>query len=276
MYMPTTGRFNRLDPFAGDLLDPLSFHKYGYVHNDPIQGIDPNGTFFTAVGSLVSSSIRTVMNNKHVGTSLLVLDRASTLADAAKVIGQLVFTGTVNPGLTAGLLVSVVPFGSILGKARLVGSKLIGFADEMTDAYRAMRQAGLSGKRLTQSIGDLGAIGVAKKMGFEPTNFPIRYHGIDGVMKKGDELILVEAKGGASGALGITAHGEQLSQQWIQRKITRLKEVGLGNYAKQLEDAIAGGKLQVMKVFTEVDDVGKVLDPVFELKNYASVGATTF
>lgn len=171
---------------------------------------------------------------------------------------------------------SVVPFGSLLGKARLVGSKLIGFADEMTDAYRAMRQAGLSGKRLTQSVGDLGAIGVASKMGFEPTSFPIRYHGIDGMMRKGDELILVEAKGGASGALGMTAHGEQLSKQWIQRKITRLREVGLGNYADLLEDAIAGGKLQVMKVFTKVDAAGRVLDPVFELKSYASVGTTIF
>ncbi len=42
-YSPTTGRFNRLDPFAGNMQDPQSLHKYAYVHGDPIQGIDPSG-----------------------------------------------------------------------------------------------------------------------------------------------------------------------------------------------------------------------------------------
>jgi RHS repeat-associated protein len=35
-YDPATGRFNRLDPFFGNLIDPQSFHKYAYVHGDPI------------------------------------------------------------------------------------------------------------------------------------------------------------------------------------------------------------------------------------------------
>ncbi len=42
-YDATTGRFNRLDPFFGNSSDPQSFHKYGYVHGDPIHGIDPTG-----------------------------------------------------------------------------------------------------------------------------------------------------------------------------------------------------------------------------------------
>lgn len=42
-YDPATGRFNRLDPFAGNLNDPLSLHKYLYTHGDPIGGIDPSG-----------------------------------------------------------------------------------------------------------------------------------------------------------------------------------------------------------------------------------------
>ena len=43
-YNPANGRFNRLDPFFGNLQDPQSLHKYGYVHGDPIQGMDPTGT----------------------------------------------------------------------------------------------------------------------------------------------------------------------------------------------------------------------------------------
>lgn len=42
-----TGRFNRLDPFFGNSQDPQSFHKYLYVHGDPIQGVDPSGLFIT-------------------------------------------------------------------------------------------------------------------------------------------------------------------------------------------------------------------------------------
>jgi RHS repeat-associated protein len=43
-YNPVTGRFNRLDPFFGNLNDPQSLHKYLYTHTDPINGIDPTGT----------------------------------------------------------------------------------------------------------------------------------------------------------------------------------------------------------------------------------------
>ncbi|MFV0442118.1 MAG: RHS repeat-associated core domain-containing protein [Planctomycetaceae bacterium] len=54
-YDPATGRFNRLDPFFGNSSDPQSFHKYGYVHGDPISGVDPSGQF---VGLLISITLR--------------------------------------------------------------------------------------------------------------------------------------------------------------------------------------------------------------------------
>ena len=54
-YDPATGRFNRLDPFAGFNSDPLSLHKYLYVSDDPIQGADPSGLFgVISVGSASS------------------------------------------------------------------------------------------------------------------------------------------------------------------------------------------------------------------------------
>jgi hypothetical protein len=49
MYMPSTGRFDRLDPFAGNPDDPQSFHKYGYAHANPIMNVDPNGEFSVSV-----------------------------------------------------------------------------------------------------------------------------------------------------------------------------------------------------------------------------------
>ncbi|WDE97667.1 Ig-like domain-containing protein [Lentisphaera profundi] len=47
-YDQNTASFNRLDPFAGDELEPQSFNKYGYVHGDPVNAIDPSGLFSIA------------------------------------------------------------------------------------------------------------------------------------------------------------------------------------------------------------------------------------
>jgi RHS repeat-associated protein len=44
-YDSVTGRFNRLDPFFGNQLEPQSFHKYLYAHGDPINNTDPSGEF---------------------------------------------------------------------------------------------------------------------------------------------------------------------------------------------------------------------------------------
>ena len=42
-YDSASGRFNRLDPFAGNQNDPLSLHKYLYTHGNPVMGVDPSG-----------------------------------------------------------------------------------------------------------------------------------------------------------------------------------------------------------------------------------------
>lgn len=48
-YDQNTGRFNRTDPFAGNMQDPQSLHKYLYAHCNPINGIDPTGNYTTTV-----------------------------------------------------------------------------------------------------------------------------------------------------------------------------------------------------------------------------------
>ena len=40
---PDTGRFWTMDSFEGDSEDPLSLHKYLYVEDNPVNGIDPLG-----------------------------------------------------------------------------------------------------------------------------------------------------------------------------------------------------------------------------------------
>jgi RHS repeat-associated protein len=59
-YDSLSGRFNRIDPFAGNNKDPQSLHKYLYAHCNPINRIDPAGEMagFTGVGQLVVNSIK--------------------------------------------------------------------------------------------------------------------------------------------------------------------------------------------------------------------------
>jgi RHS repeat-associated protein len=47
-YETSTGRFGSVDPYAGEATNPLTLHKYGYVHGNPISGADPSG-MMTAV-----------------------------------------------------------------------------------------------------------------------------------------------------------------------------------------------------------------------------------
>jgi RHS repeat-associated protein len=62
-YDPVTGRFNRLDPFFGNIFDPQSFHKYLYAHSDPMTYSDPTGqnavtgAFAVIVGGLAGAIV---------------------------------------------------------------------------------------------------------------------------------------------------------------------------------------------------------------------------
>jgi len=57
-YDPSNGRFNRVDPFAGNNQDPQSLHKYTYVHNNPVNSIDPSGMMsFSLTGLMTVTAI---------------------------------------------------------------------------------------------------------------------------------------------------------------------------------------------------------------------------
>jgi RHS repeat-associated protein len=66
-YEATAGRFNRMDPFFGNLHDPLSLHKYNYAHLDPVNGTDPTGLEYTTLGAFVNASIRTSVTGMVIG-----------------------------------------------------------------------------------------------------------------------------------------------------------------------------------------------------------------
>ncbi len=89
-YSPTTGRFNRLDPFAGNMQDPQSLHKYAYVHGDPVSGVDPSGEFFMgiAIGALLGFGLR----GTHAKTTVAAGAAAGATIDFLFGITQAVWT----------------------------------------------------------------------------------------------------------------------------------------------------------------------------------------
>jgi RHS repeat-associated protein len=56
-YDPLNGRFNQLDPYAGNNEDPQSLHKYLYCHANPVNGIDPGGNEMSLIGLVAVNSI---------------------------------------------------------------------------------------------------------------------------------------------------------------------------------------------------------------------------
>ncbi|MHA1952113.1 MAG: RHS repeat-associated core domain-containing protein, partial [Candidatus Thorarchaeota archaeon] len=79
-YDQQTGRFNRMDPFAGNTHDPQSLHKYLYVHNNPINNYDPSGLFS------ISTAITTVT---YVSLAIAIIPHAIRGLSAAKSILEL-------------------------------------------------------------------------------------------------------------------------------------------------------------------------------------------
>ncbi len=70
-YNQNTGRFNRMDPFAGNNQDPQSLHKYLYVHNNPVNGFDPTG-YFALTSAITSVTIHAVLiSSIYIGSNVL-------------------------------------------------------------------------------------------------------------------------------------------------------------------------------------------------------------
>jgi hypothetical protein len=41
-YDPAVGRFLQVDPWLGDIYQPLTLNGYGYCVNDPVNAVDPS------------------------------------------------------------------------------------------------------------------------------------------------------------------------------------------------------------------------------------------
>ena len=97
-YDLATGRFNRLDPFAGNLQDPASLHEYLYVHGDPVIGIDPSGmmtvsSLVSSLGNLLSMATRTIT---FVQKAYTAIDAVTTLINIWETVSSIAFGGPIR------------------------------------------------------------------------------------------------------------------------------------------------------------------------------------
>jgi RHS repeat-associated protein len=109
-YDPATGRFNRLDPFAGNVQEPQSLHKYLYVHGDPIQGVDATG-LFTVVSMNVGMGGLASLNQMQADAYQGVLDAVEAASEgisADQHIRNVLFESGVYAALSTGLMVLAV------------------------------------------------------------------------------------------------------------------------------------------------------------------------
>ena len=106
---PNTGRFWTKDTYSGNNSDPISLHKYLYAHNDPVNGIDPSGHFFTAIGQLTVSFIQ--HNSRTLEGVVLATFKARALQTLTFKIGAWAIVSATT-ATTIGGVVAVVAAGS--------------------------------------------------------------------------------------------------------------------------------------------------------------------
>jgi RHS repeat-associated protein len=147
-YDPRSGRFTQLDPFAGNVQDPLSLHKYLYVHGDPVNMIDPSGLFSIASTLSVGGIQNTIATGiGYLNTAFRIyntVQRIVSIYDYATTI--LRFARALQAPTPAGAAAALASelrdqFGSLNHNA------IIQAFDEMA------RQVGASWKEIAHRIG---------------------------------------------------------------------------------------------------------------------------
>jgi RHS repeat-associated protein len=81
-YDTSSGRFGRMDTWEGNRNIPSTLHKYSYVHNNPVTGIDPTGLFNLSELTVVQRLMLLI------GTVLLASQATDTGRDLSGVRGR--------------------------------------------------------------------------------------------------------------------------------------------------------------------------------------------
>lgn len=122
-YDPNVGRFNRLDPFSGNLRDPQSLHKYLYTHGDPVNGIDPTGRLLgligglygLMIGSIISSGAKSAYDARAVGAGVGIVGKLAFLAVRSGAPAAGMVTGYLATSFVTRGALSSQPIWNLMG-----------------------------------------------------------------------------------------------------------------------------------------------------------------
>ncbi|TWT32082.1 RHS repeat domain-containing protein [Blastopirellula retiformator] len=262
-YDPNSGRFNRLDPFAGNSQDPQSFHKYLYTHGNPVMGLDPTGVF-DVISMLASVDISVSTDSKDASASVNAISTAhrfkrtmqiyqkalkifnkvrDTAQDIADIIDLLSFDPSDIKGITNSLAavgiskaITYLPDKVISRKITLPKKVLKKFNKTASRFYGW----GMFHSKVSEIIGELGLGLILYALDFEMAPLTIHaVHGPDQVARQRSTGLwgIFEAKGGKAG-LGGAKYGRQMMGDWITHWMKRMIDQNQGtSFGESLEDA---------------------------------------
>jgi len=101
-YDAATGRFNRIDPFAGNTQDPQSLHKYLYCHANPVNITDRSGLFGTYIDVMNTAYIRSVLGNMQFDFGQAI-HYSAECAYAGLSVGKALLVWAVTVGAIIGI-----------------------------------------------------------------------------------------------------------------------------------------------------------------------------
>jgi RHS repeat-associated protein len=223
-YDPATGRFNRLDPFFGNLSDPQSFHKYLYCHADPVTMVDPTGLeglISISISMAIGNSNQSRSNAANVSAGARAQKFLKTIQNAYKawdkiseMYGQMEdFIGLLSLDLS-----DIMDFANLynsvekkLGKAlkdAMKGGKVnihmevLDLPDNLCKKMLSRMKAEKVGQNnaVQEVIGMLGTALAFTALNMKVEHLFYSYHGLDGIarMKTPNRFVVLECKGGRS------------------------------------------------------------------------------
>jgi RHS repeat-associated protein len=258
-YDPATGRFNRLDPFFGNLNDPQSLHKYTYAHNDPVNGTDPTGrsiAMSVGIGSALGSNMQgnSSRANISVGYSLKtkvqflqkaldIFDKVMDAVDAGQEILDLV---TMGPAF----LLEFADFykkapqefmdkivGFTLGAIDLYVKDTLNLPEPVVKRFNDMINAGKNDVALSllgEAVGTIGTNLLARVIGFKEVYIRLMHTGIDAIYLSpgvigdfGSVFVIAESKGNSAILHNTVRKGTQMSSKWIDASIRQIVDKNL-------------------------------------------------
>jgi RHS repeat-associated protein len=107
-YDSLSGRFNRMDPFAGSSQDPQSLHKYLYCHNNPVNTTDPTG-MMTLIDLTKTIAIKALISGIVFTATSVALDAAYGVSGMQMLRNALfVFGATVLAVMSAPFAIALI------------------------------------------------------------------------------------------------------------------------------------------------------------------------